>query len=267
MHCSNPDFDLLFPRNMGKKKKSVTPWWFGISISKNETGNAFSAASNQYKITCYWSIWDWMWTQGCAGIPGVRGLPPCPCQSRVLLSPGWECCGSGIYWNLAPVICLSETPVCKSQLKLLLMLIHGLTPSLQPVPISTKFTGMGKRQRHNHNCDSCSLSNKAGPTLESTDFYFARKNLIQKSQHFCLFLQLAQRGGENKWKRLKKSIFDRLRIKNKIRYYGVRMAKVERDLWRWSGPNPTLKHGHSGLWPDNFRISPRMETPQAQRLS
>lgn len=113
----------------------------------------------------------------------------------------------------------------------------------------------------------CSLSNKAGPTLESTDFYFARKNLIQKSQHFCLFLQLAQRGGENKWKRLKKSIFDRLRIKNKIRYYGVRMAKVERDLWRWSGPNPTLKHGHSGLWPDNFRISPRMETPQAQRLS
>lgn len=152
-----------------------------------------------------------------------RGHPASvfPCQSRVWLTPGWECC-----------------------------------------PHFHKIHRDGKGQRHNHNCDSFA------PCQTGLDwqwraliFHSARKNPHPKNLSTFVYFCSWHRE-EEKTNRLKKLILDRPGIKNKRRYYGVRMAKVERDLWRSSGPNPTLRHDNSGLCPDNFRISPRMETPQ-----
>lgn len=46
------------------------------------------------------------------GWGGCHPASVCPCPSRVLLTAGGGCCAqdSGIYWNLAPGVCLSRDP-------------------------------------------------------------------------------------------------------------------------------------------------------------
>lgn len=91
------------------------------------------------------------WAEGAVTLP-VSVPVRAECCSQLVAGAVPRTQGFTEIWLLA--FASQETPICKSHLKLFLLLIHALTLSLQPVPISTKFTAMGKGQRCNHNCDS-----------------------------------------------------------------------------------------------------------------
>lgn len=58
-HCLNPDFDLLFPRNMEEKEISDSMLFWNKQFKKMKRAiYILFVASNQYKITCYLSIYD-----------------------------------------------------------------------------------------------------------------------------------------------------------------------------------------------------------------